>query len=69
MIDLSEHELDMYPRDAWSYYAKKHEQICISLVTEIIKRSGQTELLNKEAVHKGRFIEHLLREVPESRIS
>ena len=69
LIDLSQYELDMHYRYAWEYYAKTHENLCIDFAGEVIKRAEQPEMLTKEAPQKGKFIEHLLREVPEGRIS
>jgi len=58
-IDLTAHELDMYPSEAKTIYAKKHEALWTEFVEEAVERAGYPELKETGGLSKVEFAEKI----------
>lgn len=54
-IDLTAYELDIYPSEAKTIYANKHEDLWVEFVDEAVERAGYPELKEVPALSKGEF--------------
>lgn len=58
-IRLSDYDLDMYPREALRKYAKIHEEHCVDLITELLKRADRSDLVTQSGPTKEELVEYL----------
>gem|GEM_PF-514348 len=58
-IDLTAYELDMYPTEAKTIYANKHEDLWIEFVDEAVERAGYPELKEAQGLSKEEFAEKI----------
>lgn len=54
-IALADWDLDMHYRDAWTHYARKHEQLCVRFAEEIAERAGVPELGDRDGLTQTAF--------------
>ncbi|WP_332897155.1 hypothetical protein [Haladaptatus sp. CMSO5] len=54
-IALGEWNLGMHYRDAWTHYARKHEQLCVLFAEEIAERAGVPELSERAGLSQADF--------------
>ena len=58
-LDLTAYELDMYPSEAKTIYAKKHEALWTEFVEEAVERAGYPELKETGGLSKVEFAEKI----------
>lgn len=54
-IDLTNWDLDMHYRDAWTWYARKHERLCTEFAEEVADRGGASTLRERGGLDRKRF--------------
>lgn len=58
-IHLKNYELGMRNHEAYSKYAKQHQERCTEMTEEILRREGNKELLDEPGLRKQQFAERL----------
>jgi len=58
-IHLSEYSLDMPKHESYEYYAAKHNDLCVELTREMLRREGYPDLKEDPGMGKAQFAKRL----------